>query len=1099
MIYCLPTYFDCIEKVAERAASFGVSLDSRVLIFCEDKLSLSLEKALVEKAGGAFGAEVTSFGRYISKHLSGRKTLSKEGAAMAVKKIISSLTDLRALGRTGSSPALAVKTAELIAQLKSARITPDMLFDCVPDCPPGMAGKINDVALIFKAYEDFLLTEGLTDSSNCLSEMLPLLENDSEIKNAHVIIAGYSSVTKQSCEVIKKLYSISKGCDFFAITGNNKDLYTDELLSFLKSFIFSEPVYLSSSAEDEALHLLDRLYCPEKFNKVGLYSDKLHIFEGTSISDEVKFICADIKNKIINNGYKYSDFAIGVGNLSDYELTFSRELSSYGIPFFADKKRSLISHPLACLVNSAVKSAIKRLNLNDVKAVVKNSLFIPEKRLSDKMIRLMIENSVTPSSFVRDGSFIPEGGDGDEATDSLILMRKWEILSSFMNSFPQKATASQFVDKVSAFIQGAVGSLDHNEKSSSVYLLSKRLSELGANEERSFLISSIDDFTSVLTEIKDILGNEMLKADEFLKLLIAGEEASEVSILPEYLDAVYLSDLKNVRSKKYSALYLAGLSGDVPPVKADTALLLDSDIAKLDALSVSVEPKIRVVNRREKEACALAFACFKDSITISYSLSSAKGNATARSEIVDYVINAFSNNEKAPAVITRESLSKKQPDDLDNDERSSLDFLALRPAMLSLLKLSDEYKNGGTSSLLEASSFYEAIKDNEELKLTADKLVGLINEGQKIKTNFPIENYFSDARVSASVLETYYKCPYKCFIGYGLGVKDSLRSDIRSLDFGNILHTIAEIFLDSLEEMKSEADCIKKADEIFNGIFNDPSYSRFLKRPDYEYSTFLTRKEAHKLCITLYLEHLSSSFKTVGREVWFADWGEYKSFPLRTKRGRYKLFGKADRVDKYGDYIRIIDYKTGNAESKGTDTNFYAGLYMQLYLYMNAFTQDGSKPAGAYYYAIKDDFSREDDEPVSMYGKTLNEEEVFVATDNNFESCDEYNSKIVKLKKKNTKTKGVTVSGNTTDEQTLKAYMLYARLLAEKAVDEIADGVTLPSPYKGVCDYCEYGSICGRDNETGLKQRSVSRVTSDDIKNAAENTEKSLHGGENNG
>ena len=156
-VFTSKTYFDCIENAVEKANSFGVSLDKRVILFCEDKFALSLEKALVAKAGGAFGAEVLSFGRYISRIFPNRKTLSKEGSAMAVKKILSEKkAELKVLGAMSSSPSLAVKTAELIAQLKSAKVTPSDLFNCLDGCPLSVASKIFDIALVYKGYEDFL-------------------------------------------------------------------------------------------------------------------------------------------------------------------------------------------------------------------------------------------------------------------------------------------------------------------------------------------------------------------------------------------------------------------------------------------------------------------------------------------------------------------------------------------------------------------------------------------------------------------------------------------------------------------------------------------------------------------------------------------------------------------------------------------------------------------------------------------------------------------------------------------------------------------------------------------------------------------------------
>ena len=56
------------------------------------------------------------------------------------------------------------------------------------------------------------------------------------------------------------------------------------------------------------------------------------------------------------------------------------------------------------------------------------------------------------------------------------------------------------------------------------------------------------------------------------------------------------------------------LTGEVPFVKSDAALLMDSDIAGLEELSVSIEPKISVVNKREKEAAGISLASFSETL-----------------------------------------------------------------------------------------------------------------------------------------------------------------------------------------------------------------------------------------------------------------------------------------------------------------------------------------------------------------------------------------------------------------------------------------------------------------------------------------------------
>lgn len=1088
-IYTSKTYFDCIEGAVDKATSFGVSLDNRVVLFCEDKFALSLEKALVLKAGGAFGAEVLSFGRYISKVFPDRKTLSKEGSAMAVKKILSEKSQsLKVLGGMSHSPSLAVKTAELIAQLKSAKVTPSDLFNCLGECPLNVASKLFDVALIYQGYEDFLAEKGLTDSSNGLSDMIIALEKDENIRSANVILVGYSSVTKQSCEVMEKLLSLCKSCDFYTVSGDNTDLYTNEFLAFTKKLTGEKPTATKSSVISEANQILERLFNPEKFTKEGLYSEKVAIFEGKSILDEVDYVCSQIKKRVVVDGYRYSDIAIGVAELEPYSLLLRRKLSDFNLPYFADEKRSLSSHPLSNLITHAIKASLRK-DLSEIKKVIRSSLFITDKTLSDKLLRIMTESSVTARSFM-DEDFIPSSSDGLENFDNAVLTNKRLALSLFIKSFPQRATAKAYVDLIEKFAKYCTGDIE--DSFSPINLLASKLDGMGADEERTFLLSATNSFFAVLDEIRNILGDETLSGEDFLKVLISGEEASEISLIPEYYDSIYVSEIKNLRFEKYPCLFILGLSGNVPPIKMDTALLLDSDISKLEALAVSVEPKIRVVNDREKEATALSFASFENELNLSYSLTTADGKATVKSEILDYIENIFSSTNKKITVLNRNSLSASSSDTEEEDFRQALPYMSLRTAMLSLLSDGDDYKNGAISDLTGASSFYKALEriDGGKNLNTANELISNVNEDVKLKINFPSTNCFSKGAVSASFIETFYSCPYKCFLKYGVGVKDTLSSEIRSLDFGNILHNVAELFSPRLKEVKSEEDCIKIANELTDKIFEEAKYSRFLKRPDFAYSSLLTKKEAEKLCIELFKQSKNSKFQTVGNEVWL------DRLPLLSKKGIYHLVGKVDRVDKYKNYVRIIDYKTGNAKNKSSENNFYAGQNLQLYLYLNAFTANGDKPAGAYYYAVNDDFKKEDDTSI-MYGKTLDDEEIISASDEEFYNGDQEKSAIHEITRKTAK--GVTsYDGKLIDDKTLNGYMKYAKLMVEKAVDNVLDGVIIPSPYEKACDYCEFGGICGRDKGKKSDYRSVKWVNSKHIIQAVEMAEKA-NGGEEDG
>ena len=224
-LYGQKTYYSCIEAAAEEISRLKGGLKGNIVVFCEDKLTLSVEEAIVKKLGGTFNVEVLTFGRYISEKKADAKALSKESAAIAVKKILGNLkSELKVLSRLSASPSFAFETSELIAQLKSAKVKPDELLKASFGCRENVRAKIADVALIFGAYEKFLKEKGLTDQSGVLDVMPSLIEKDEKLKKSDVFIVGFSSVTKQTCEIIKTLGKCVLSLSVFACRGDNENV-----------------------------------------------------------------------------------------------------------------------------------------------------------------------------------------------------------------------------------------------------------------------------------------------------------------------------------------------------------------------------------------------------------------------------------------------------------------------------------------------------------------------------------------------------------------------------------------------------------------------------------------------------------------------------------------------------------------------------------------------------------------------------------------------------------------------------------------------------------------------------------------------------------
>ena len=67
-------------------------------------------------------------------------------------------------------------------------------------------------------------------------------------------------------------------------------------------------------------------------------------------------------------------------------------------------------------------------------------------------------------------------------------------------------------------------------------------------------------------------------------------------------------------------------------------MLTDGDLASLDKFSVIVEPKIKIVNKREKENVCAAFMSFNQKLFVSFSNLGADGKTTVKSEIISYLL-----------------------------------------------------------------------------------------------------------------------------------------------------------------------------------------------------------------------------------------------------------------------------------------------------------------------------------------------------------------------------------------------------------------------------------------------------------------------------
>ncbi|MBO5362763.1 MAG: exodeoxyribonuclease V subunit gamma, partial [Clostridia bacterium] len=344
------TLSECMETMADYAAAYeeqgGVNL-----IFCEDRLTLIAERALLSRLGGTFRSNVTTFARFLSTET---HTVSKQGSVMAVGEVMTRLqregklqcfTTLSGVGNNASC------IYETLAQLSASEITPEILKESCAQLPEDMLKrKVADLALIYDGYLEFLRESGFVDESKYLSLLPQRIRKEGALKGVNVFFLCYTSFTAQAKETIRAVCETADNVIGVFCAGE-EELYTNraakEFVRVCEEYKKVQIRELGTPLDGEAEILRKGLFNPLR---TGRYepTDKIHAFEAEDKASEARYVAVKIRRTLAENPtMHYRDVAVLVPDVAAYSLPLKKAFGEYGIPYFIDEKRSLKRHPLS--------------------------------------------------------------------------------------------------------------------------------------------------------------------------------------------------------------------------------------------------------------------------------------------------------------------------------------------------------------------------------------------------------------------------------------------------------------------------------------------------------------------------------------------------------------------------------------------------------------------------------------------------------------------------------------------------------------------------------------------------------------------------------
>lgn len=1059
-----------ISEIIKKAES---DIFSNVLVIVPEPKSIGIERELLDKSkSGAFAnIFVYSFVRLLSRigGISENEIVSKQTCVMFLRKIIlDNINKLECYQKTAKTVGFAEKIYETIEQFKSSSLELEDVKKLANDSTGALKSKMQDIVFLYEQFEQ-ALGETLFDDCDKLRRLGELAKNNNFIKNSDVYVVGFDNVTSDMIDVLKEFAIHSKSITFSSVYFNEKrkDKYIQDNELFYKFASVADklkypyvPKFVKSTYSGDFWNIQNYLYSTEK--KKVLTDGAVKVFELDSKSKEIDFIANQILTEI-KNGKRFKDISVIDAELDkDVEL-ISRVFDSYDIPYFISRSYDVSSHFFVKFIKNSIETINSKFSVDKVLKWLANPL-IANGGFSE-FCNYVKEFGINYSGFF---NFATEKQIDDAQNLSLV-----NETVKFIKGFYDEFGGFSGIKKISEFVKMTKKMAEFVSSETKLQEIAKNEKENGLEIEAEITNVIYEKFLKVNENLTKFLGDKQVLASEFLMIYLSGFAEEEVNLVPVSVDSVFVQKKADGLYKIKDLFIANAVEGSFPVKMADIGVLQDSELeSSFEIVQKKIEPAIKDINKREKFLCFEMMLLPTEKLFVSYSTKSF-GSANKPANAVKRLLELF-DIKPLKTYASNEFVSKKMAEE-------------------QFAKHIGKFLTGDLISENEINEEYNILRNSFSAKF--NDYISNICFGEK---DFSITNakeiYFVNNKTSVSQLERYFSCPYSFFAKYGLRLKENKDASLSSLDIGTIVHKFAELFTKNIKSFENlnQEEFDAKTKNILNKALNELDVNQAKNVAVLKFVS----DEAIRLGRYLFMEQQQSSFKNDSKLNEFEFFGNNAVRLQIDNNTVISIEGKIDRVDKFGDYIRIIDYKTGE-----TDSNLnaiYFGKKIQLVSYLSACEKIGnSKVAGLFYFPIHSDFVKIQQKlrnNYKMQGFLLDNIDVIKYMDSGL-SLDKNESDFVPLKIKNNKevreTGEFQISYGRTklflSEKEFNNLKTYTENLCSEAVKEILDGNIEPSPISklteresGECAYCELAGFCGKEHaKFGFGRRCGGDVSSD--------------------
>lgn len=955
-----------------------------------------------------FGTKICTISKFVEETL-GQQPLSKFQQKIVLRKAVQSLSKNLTLFNGQITSGLIGQIFEEILRFEDADLLPQDLKD-LKISDKFLQNKVSDLKQIYDRYLS-LLGENFDD----FKLKQKFFESELFFENYNFFFLNKNFFSKIEEKIIEKL-SLSANKVFVASVSpkNQGNSYVFESVFQNKYETVFAPKKLPIKADK-----ISKLAFSVDDQKEEL--DFLRVIEAENPHSEIFAVLSQIKKLLYEKRCTQKDITILCGNLSMYREELVRALGEFGFDFCIKNSRNLQDFA----VSKFVLNVLKFLE-NKSAQTFQNILFSEFSEIQESERNFLFDYIQTLGPLSESAyNNLPET---IQASIKELNLKLLDIQNQKLFS-----TRLEKIIKIFNLEQQILG-------------LSQNLIVANFSEEANKNISALQKLVQFVEDTSIFEDN--LQNNELLEIFENFLAETEVGVSDfDGAGIKILSAEEYIFPSKY--LFVMGVNqGAVPSTKNDTNVLTDLNLKTLNLGALPVVKQNRLTRLRVLEN----LICFEEMLFLSYSLTDFSGQKLLASAFVKSLCDVAKNDVLV-------NVSQKFFEDAENLPLETKSFLfaqmlgTMQNAKKSYINLEKDCE----------SEFYDLLPSLE-------KVVGETKYAEQEKS-LDIDKkllFFPENKTKVSQIETYYACPFRHFLAYGLKLMENQKPKFMAVDTGNLLHKIAEEFLSDKNVYKTQIDTFKCVEEIFDGLKNQKNFEKIFYKEN-EISFEILKQEAVRLCEFLKSTQTKSNYKPKFLEVYF---GKTQKFTLSVRGEDFSLVGIVDRVDVLNDGAVVIDYKT-STHAKGTNQELFYGEKIQIFVYAKALENlFNLKTQGVFYFPIVNKFFEEGKEKLYMLaGKNMKDVD-FLSNFDTTLTYDNPKSKIFPCAIKTSKEvrqQGIveySLSSGHEERKHFEAMINYAVKLVENAIGEILDGSFAVSPKKGACSFCPYLSICQKNKVT---------------------------------